>query len=284
MDSDYRNRADLVAEAEPAEAREVPAAGHQPAHVDYDAELRLLDQVLRRAYGIRPHDHVLDIGCGAGQTTRDAARMAVGGRVLGVDISAPMIERARRLTHASGAENVSFEHADAETYPFPAESFDVAISRFGTMFFRDPLAAFDNIAQAMRRAGRLVMMVWQEHQRNEWSVSLQQAIAGVPADARRTLDPFSLADRPTTERILDRAGFCDVTFTDVHAPVYYGPDVAAALEWVRGFSCVDDVLQRLDPPSASSIRERLTRTLAAHAGDDGVWFDARAWIVSARRR
>lgn len=151
------------------------------------------------------------------------------------------------------------------------------------MFFRDPVAAFDNIARAMRRGGRLVMMVWQEHQRNEWSVCLQRAVAGLPAAARRALDPFSLADRPTTERVLDRAGFCDVTFTDVHAPVYYGPDVDAALEWVRGFSSVDDVLRHLDPSSTASVRERLTRTLAAHTREDGVWFDARAWIVSARR-
>ena len=283
MDSDYRNHVDVVTDAEQGEAREIAASGHEAAHMDYDAELRMLDQVLRRAYGIRPGDHVLDIGCGAGQTTRDAARMAVAGHVLGVDISAPMIERARRLTHAAGVENVSFEQADAESYPFPAESFDVAISRFGTMFFRDPVAAFDNIARAMRRGGRLVMMVWQEHQRNEWSVCLQRAVAGLPAAARRALDPFSLADRPTTERVLDRAGFCDVTFTDVHAPVYYGPDVDAALEWVRGFSSVDDVLRHLDPSSTASVRERLTRTLAAHTREDGVWFDARAWIVSARR-
>ena len=126
------------------------------SRVDYDAELRLHNELLRRAYGIRPHDHVLDIGCGAGQTTRDAARLAVAGSVVGVDLSAPLIERARRLTDSEGLHNVRFERADAETHHFPAERFDVAISRFGTMFFGDPVAAFTNIARALRREGRLV--------------------------------------------------------------------------------------------------------------------------------
>jgi ubiquinone/menaquinone biosynthesis C-methylase UbiE len=100
-----------------------------------------------RGVRIRPGDHVLDIGCGAGQTTRDAARLAVAGSVLGVDVSAPMIECARRLTDAAGLQNVDFERADAETHHFPAEHFDVVISRFGTMFFRDSVAAFTNIAR-----------------------------------------------------------------------------------------------------------------------------------------
>jgi ubiquinone/menaquinone biosynthesis C-methylase UbiE len=289
MDSDYRNRADAVTEAERVRAREAPAAGQQLSRVDYDAELCMHNEMLRRAYGIRPHDHVLDIGCGAGQTTRDAARLAVAGSVVGVDISAPMIERARRLTEAAGLHNVSFEPADAETHHFPAERFDVSISRFGTMFFGDPVAAFTNIARAMRREGRLVMMVWQDHHRNEWSVSIQRALAGgadVTAASLGAPDPFSLADPTTTERVLDTAGFDEAAFTDVHEPVYYGPDVAAALEWVCGFSCVKDVLQRLDPDPASTARahEHLLQTLAAHAGGDGVWFDSRAWIVTARRR
>ena len=260
------------------------AAGRLGGPVDYDAELRMHDQALRREYGIRPRDHVLDIGCGAGQTTRDAARLVVAGSVLGVDISAPMIERARRLTDAATLTNVDFEQADAETHHFPAEHFDVVISRFGTMFFRDPLAAFTNIARALHSAGRLVMMVWQEGRQNEWFTSIQQAVAGPTAAAPPEMDPFSLADRPTTEQLLVRAGFGEVAFSEVHVPVYYGPDVAAAIEWVGRFSCVTDVLQRMDAGSTVKAQERLVQTLAAHATADGVWFDSRAWIVTARRR
>ena len=86
------------------------------------------------------------------------------------------------------------------------------------------------------------------------------------------------------EGILDAAGFAEVTFTDVHEPVYYGPDVAAALDWVRGFTCTNDVLKRLDAAAAERALERLRETLAAHTSGDGVWFDSRAWIVTARCR
>ena len=255
--------------------------------VDYDAELQRHNEVLRRSYGIRPDDHVLDIGCGAGQTTRDAARMARAGAAVGVDVSASMIERARRLTDATGLSNVSFERADAANHPFPSESFDVAISRFGTMFFARPVAAFANIRRALRPGGHLVMMVWREHDRNEWSVLIERALAAstdAPTAFPAQPDPFSLADPSLTERMLDAAGFVEASLTDVHVPVYYGPDVAAALEWIRGFSSVKDVLQRLDPASAERAFERLRQALAGHVGGKGLWLDSRAWIVAARRR
>ena len=132
--------------------------------MDYDAELRLLNQALRLAYGIERHDRVLDVGCGTGQTTREAARMAVEGSVLGIDLSAVAIDRARELARAKGIRNVTFLRADAQAYPFPSERFDLVVSRFGTMFFRDPVAAFANVGRALRRAGRLAMMVWQGHE------------------------------------------------------------------------------------------------------------------------
>ncbi|HEY5806714.1 MAG TPA: methyltransferase domain-containing protein [Povalibacter sp.] len=254
--------------------------------VDYDAELSLHNEVLRRACHIGHHDHVLDIGCGAGQTTRDAGRMAAAGSAVGVDISAAMISRARALTDEEGLRNVRFEQADAQVHPFPSEHFDVVISRFGTMFFADPVAAFSSIYRALRSGGRLVMMVWQDHEANEWSVSIQQTLAGsdsAPIVSPGGPDPFSLADPTTVERILRAAGFAGTTFTDVHEPVYYGEDAAAALDWVRGFSCTQNLLQRLDAPSAEHALERLRETLVAHDREPGVWFDSRAWIVSACR-
>jgi SAM-dependent methyltransferase len=254
--------------------------------MDYDAELRLLNHVLRRAYALRRDDDVLDIGCGTGETTREAARETPDGSVVGIDNSAAMIERARELTAAEGLRNVTYVHADAQTHPFPSETFDLAISRFGTMFFGDPVAAFGNVARALRRDGRLVMMVWQTHERNEWSVAIARALGGdevLPA-APQGLDPFSLADPDVVNRTLGVAGFTDVTLTDVRERVYYGPDVATALAWVRGFACTNEVLTSLDPSSAEHALERLRETLDAHAGADGIWFDASAWIIAAQRR
>jgi ubiquinone/menaquinone biosynthesis C-methylase UbiE len=272
-----------------------------PCACGYDAELRRHDEVLRRACAIQVRDHVLDIGCGAGQTTRQAARTARAGSALGVDVSGQAIERARELARAEDLRNVTFERADAQVYRFPYERFDVAISRFGTMFFGDPAAAFANIRRALRPAGRLVMMVWQAPERNEWEVAIRQSLAAAdeppagepsaedaPAEEAPALpsggaDAFSLADPRAVTEILEAAGF-GVEFTDVHEPVYYGSDVAAALDWVHGFTCTSEALNRLDPAAAERAAGRLREALAAHVRDDGVWFDSRAWIVTARQR
>jgi SAM-dependent methyltransferase len=262
------------------------AGDHTPAASGYDAELRRHNEVLRRAVAVQSHDHVLDIGCGSGQTTRQAARTARAGSAFGVDVSAPAIERARELAAAQGPGNVTFEHADAQVHRFPPERFDLAMSRFGTMFFDDPVAAFANIRGALRPGGRLVMMVWQARERNEWDVVVRrslEAAEGPVAGAGEGPDAFALADPPTVLGILVAAGFVDVTFADVQEPVYYGPDVAAALDWVHGFTYTREVLERLDPAAAAGADERLRRALAEHVGDDGVWFDSRAWIVTAHR-
>ena len=244
------------------------------------------NEVLRQASGVRGRDHVLDIGCGTGQTTRQAARTAQAGSALGVDISAPAIERARELARAEGLGNVTFERADAQVHRFPQERFDLTISRFGTMFFDDPGAAFANISRALRPAGRLVMMVWQAHERNEWDVAIHQSLSAAEEPAAIPSwgpDPFSLADPPAVKEILAAAGFTGIAFTDVHEPVYYGPDVAAALGWVSSFASTSNALKRLDPAAAARALERLREAVAAHLRDDGVWFNSRAWIVTACR-
>jgi ubiquinone/menaquinone biosynthesis C-methylase UbiE len=252
--------------------------------MDYDAELRLQHEALRRACDIRRSDRVLDLGCGTGQTTREAARIAEAGSAEGVDISEAMITRARALAEAEGLRNVRFEQADAQVHRFPPERFDIAISRFGTMFFADLIAAFSNIRRALRPGGRLVMMVWQDSESNEWSVAIQRCLDERDAAAivvPRTLDPFRLADPPSVTRILNAAGFGKTIFTDVHEPVFYGEDVDAALGWVRGFWTTREMLKRLDAAAAERVLAGLREMLAAHEKQSGVWFDARAWIVSA---
>src|SRR6185437_932954 len=112
--------------------------------------------------------------------------------------------RGRELARAEGLDNVEFERANAQTYRFPPERFDLAISRCGTMFFADPVAAFTNIGRALRPGGRLVMMVWQAHDRNEWDAAIQRSLTGPEGSAAIASagpDPFSLADPPAVTRI-----------------------------------------------------------------------------------
>jgi SAM-dependent methyltransferase len=193
---------------------------------------------------------------------------------MGIDSSAPAIARARELAAAEGVPNVRFEQGDAQAYPFAPESFDVAISRFGTMFFADSLAAFRNIRSALTENGRLTMMVWQAREANEWTMA-------VHGDRAQSTAAFSLADPASVERMLDAAGFAQASFQDVHEPVYYGDSVEAALDWIGQFQATRSILQSLDTAAAERERARIREVVEQHHRDDGVWFDSRAWIVSA---
>jgi SAM-dependent methyltransferase len=237
--------------------------------------------------------------------------LAVGGSALGIDVSAPAVTRARELAREDGLRNISFECADAQVRRFPDGRFDLAISRFGTMFFGDPVAAFSNIGRALRPTGRLVMMVWRAKEHNEWAVAIDRILGAddrtaavdptapdlpapdlpapdltepdLTAPDATAPDAFSLGDPTTATAILRAAGFVDVTFTDVDRPVFYGLDVDTALAWIRGFSTTRKALERLDPPAAEEALSRLRALLAEHLTGDGVWFASSAWIVTARR-
>ena len=217
----------------------------------YDQEMRAHNERLRGASAVRSGDRVLDVGCGAGQTTLEAARVAA--HVLGVDVSERMLERARQ--RAAGAENVKFVLGDAQSHPFEPAGFDLAISRCGLMFFADPVAAFANIRRALRPGGRLVGLIWQRYEDNEWATEL-----------RLSPEPFSLGDPDATRELLERAGFRDVGFEDVNEPVFFGDDVEAAFAWASRFASVQ----------AGELRE----LLAAHATEDGIVLDSRAWILT----
>jgi SAM-dependent methyltransferase len=272
--------------AEQAAQWDGPAGAHRTRYAAvFDAEDRPHNERFRATTGVTARDRVLDIGCGTGQSTRDAARAAAAGSALGVDLSAQMLDYARGISREEGLANVSFEQADAQVHRFPAGGFDVAISRFGSMFFDDPVAAFGNIGHALRPGGRLVLLVWQERERNAWSTKIREAIVGdmeLPPPAAGP-SPFSLGDPATASGILAAAGFTGISFTDVHEPVYYGPDPAVAFDVVSGLRSTKDLLAGMDAGQAESALDRLRATLAEHQTSKGVLFDSRTWIIAARR-
>lgn len=253
---------------------------------DYDSELARYHQRLSESLGVRPGARVLDIGCGTGRATRDAARDASPGSALGIDVSRPMLARARALAEAEGIRNVGFVQADAQGHGFRPDYFSLGISRFGTMFFSDPVAAFANIGRALRPGARFVQLVWQAADRQEWHVAVREALSGdhaptVPAPVSG--DPFTLADPHVVSDVLTAAGFTAVDVVDVREPVRYGPDAERACAAVLQLRMAKELIADLDAASVERALGRLRVTLDAHDTGDGVWFGSRAWLVTALR-
>ena len=224
---------------------------------------------------------MLDVGCGAGESTRAAA--AVAARVVGVDISRPLIEHAQRLSRDA---NASYLAADAADHPFEAAAYTVCISRFGAMFFSEPRAAFTNLSGALRPGGRLVLLVWQQREHNEWETAVREALApgAAPPRVDRGADAFSLGDPDEVTDVLTGAGFDDVHFDPVIEPVHYGPDVDTAYDLVMSLREPRALVDSLSPADRDAAAQRLRTALAQHrSADGGVQFGSRAWIVTARR-
>ena len=240
---------------------------------------RLFERVV-----VADDDAVMDIGCGCGETTREAARRAVSGSAFGVDLSQRMIERARERSREAGIVNVTFEHADAQVYPFPSEQFSVAISRFGAMFFEDPIVAFSNIGRALRAGGRLGLLAWQELGRNDWLLAIRTALAAgreLPAAPVRTPGPFGLADADAVQHILAESGFAGIDLADVDEPMQLGVDAADGFEFVSTLGMTRGMLQGLDEHATERALDELRATLAANETDEGVLLGSHAWLITA---
>ena len=235
---------------------------------------------------IGPADRVLDIGCGCGQSTRDAARLAHQGAALGVDLSSSMLAVARSRAVAEGVANVDFAQADAQVHPFEVGAFDIAISRFGVMFFDDRTAAFTNIASALRPDGRLAVLAWQHVTKNEWIMTVRETLAAgrdLPMPPVGAPGPMGLADQDDVRGLLEGAGFEAIGFTAIEEPVWFGADADAAYEFVGGIGIVKGLSDGLDPDTKAAAHERLRAALRAHETSEGVRFGSGVWLISATK-
>ena len=228
-------------------------------------------------------DRVLDIGCGTGRSTIEAARFVGSGHAVGVDLSGPMLTYARERAEEEGVDNVSFVQADAQIHRFEAGVHDVAISDTGCMFFGDPEAAFTNIAVALRPGGRLALLAWRELQRNEWLTAIRGAIAlgrelpVPPSDAPG--HPFSLANSDRVRSILDAAGFGSITLDAVDDPMVLGQDADDAFEFFGSSNLVNWLLEGVDDAGRAEAMDNL-RTLFKQAETaEGVLLGTSAWLV-----
>lgn len=257
---------------------------HHGAH--YEASMRAHGLRMLDAAAIRPNARVLDVGCGSGDTTLDAARRASTGTALGVDLSVPMLERARAGARDEGITNVVFEQADAQLYPFAEASVDVVISRFGSMFFSDPVAAFANIGRAMAPGGRMAIATWQPLDGNEWQRALIGALAmgrDIPSPPVGAPGPFGLADRRYVEDVMDQSGWREVHVEDLRESVNFGPDTDDAFAFVSDTGIARGLLRELDEGQQRAALDQLRAVLDAHDTGHGVLFDSSAWLVTGHR-
>ena len=255
------------------------------AHPEFfDSSVRHLHRRLVEAAAVAPDDRVLDLGCGSGQCTRDAARQATRGEAVGIDLSRPMLRVAEETAAREGLGNVRFVHGDAQVHPFEPGTFDVAVSRTGAMFFADQVAAFTNVARALRPGGRLALVSWRSAAENEWFTSLVHAlrpdlpVIAPPPDAP---SPFRHADPDVTTSILTAGGFEQVALTPLDAPMYFGRDAE------EGFRVVSDLLawrvREVEPAERVESLARLRGLLQAHETGDGVAMGCAAWLITAAR-
>jgi SAM-dependent methyltransferase len=266
--------------AEAARVWDGETGDYWAAHADhYDAGVAAYREAFLAAAAVGSRERVLDVGCGTGQTTRDAA---VRGRsALGVDLSTRMLAVARERAARDGVDGAEFRRADAQVDDL-GTGFDLVVSRTGTMFFGDPPAAFANLARALRPGGRLVMMVRQPFDRQEWVRSFLDALApGGPRPGPDAPGPFSLGDPDRVRALLTGAGFTRVEFAGREERMWFGADADEAARFIGGQFA--GLLARQDGDGRRVAVDRLRADMAAHVGSGGVTHRSAAWFVSARR-
>jgi len=246
----------------------------------------IADLLIDRA-SIRAGERVLDVGCGSGSTTFAFAR-AVGpsGHVMGIDISAPMLARAREVTPAGAP--VEFVLADATIHPFAPENFDLLASRFGVMFFADPALSFANMRKAMRRSGRLAFACWREARQNPFFMTPLQAVyqhvPKMPQVGPEDPGPFAFASEARVERILSAAGFNEIAMEpcDLALDVAVGGGLDAAVRGALEIGPAARALADQPPDVIAAATQSIREALTPYVKGQTVPLDGAIWIVTAK--
>ena len=249
-----------------------------------DAVLAPFADALLTAARIQPGESILDVGCGCGATTIAAGtHTGPGGGAHGIDLSEAMLTVARQRAHDTGLTTVTFTAADAQTHAFEGAAYDVVISRFGTMFFDDPVAAFTNIRGVVRPGGRLFIATWQPLGLNEWLTVPGAALlryGTLPDTSPEGPGMFAQADPDLVRSTLTRAGWTAVDSRAVTVTLRLGDNPGGATDYLADSGvgrAVLDTIPAVDKPAAL---QAVADALAPHTSGAGVHLDAAIWITT----
>jgi SAM-dependent methyltransferase len=245
-----------------------------------------LTEVVLEHAAPQPGEHAIDIGCGCGATVLELARrVGTGGHVLGIDISAPMLNLARQRATEAGYSQTALVQADMSTYGFPSQAFDLAFSRFGVMFFADPVAAFANLRAALKPAGRLVFVCFRPLTENRWVLepltAVQNLLPPSPAPGPEEPGQFAFADPDRVRRILAAAGFRDVTLTR-HDPDMKLGDAEQAADISSQIGPIARALAGAPESLRTAVIEALVTAYRRLGGPGGITLPGANWIVAAK--
>jgi SAM-dependent methyltransferase len=235
--------------------------------------------------------HILDVGCGFGDTTQQiAALVGPSGEAVGVDAAANFIEAATREAEEANAGNARFFVADVQVDDLGGP-YDAAFSRMGTMFFISPVAALRNVRKSLVPGGRLTMVVWRRREDNEWLYKAQQVVEGIVQRPEEYDEPtcgpgpFSMANADTVTDQLIAAGYEDIALRRCDLPIKGGNSIDQALEIVMSIGPAGEILRLLGDratPYMAQVDAGLREAFAEFQRDDGsVWGMASTWIVTA---
>ncbi|MEZ5922045.1 MAG: class I SAM-dependent methyltransferase [Parvularculaceae bacterium] len=243
---------------------------------------------LIEAIGPKRGEAVLDIGCGGGATTVALAPLvAPEGTVTGLDISPVLAKAALERAEAEGHLNVSMINADAARVKLQPRAYDIITSRFGVMFFDDPVAAFKNLRRALKEDGRLCIAVWAPPSENEWASLVIGGLSKhmvLPARDPKAPGPFAFGNQEYLHEILKSAGFENIMideWTGVHHLGGNGATPQAAADFVLSSMSIGDLIRVQPEATVNAIRNEVTNAFAPHATPDGVALRAKSWFVTA---
>jgi SAM-dependent methyltransferase len=253
-----------------------------------DAQLAPLGRMAMDLAAIRPGEAILDVGCGTGATTLELSdRAGPNGKVFAVDVSRPMLALARQRLGAANLAQTRFEEGDAQTYGFVPGGFDLVFSRFGVMFFADPVAAFGNLRSALGRQGRLVFVCWRPAGENPWvavpMAAAFQHIARPAPPEPGTPGEFAFADRERVRGVLAAAGFGEITIAP-RDMLIGGASLEVTVDTTLAMGPVAAALRETEPEKLQLVEDAVRHALAPFEGPSGVRMGAAVWIVEARNR